>query len=201
MPVPSGAPTAEPPAVTPRKPPLLDAPKRVEQIIRESGGAAALEQLRDAFAPNPSVLHALAIAYAQDGRRADALAVAREAIPLCVRSGSPVLAAEIAVVLRDAMDAAGITADQAMMFAESLRGAKKRDHAAALYGTLLMVRPVNNRVVKGALQTAQDIVAGGDAKASLALYEQLMECSVGTPLHEFVRDSRAEALRKAGVSR
>lgn len=188
--------------VAPRKGPLLDAAKRVEEIVRTSEGnaarsVAALQELRDGYIPNPAVLHALSAAYVRAGRREDALAVAREGIAVCVRSGSSVLAAEMVVAFRDTLNAVGVTPEQAVMFAEALRGAKRAATAATLYSTLLTIRPVNSRAVKGALQTAQDLVAGGDAQASLALYDQLMECSAGTPLEDFVRDGRADAVRKA----
>jgi len=190
------------PVGAPRKGPLLDAAKRVNEIVRASEGdaakaVAALEELRDSYIANPAVLHALTDAYARASRREDALATAREAIAVCVRSGSSVLAAEIVVAFRETLNAIGVTPEQAVMFAEALRGAKRPATAATLYSSLLTIRPVNSRAVKGALQTAQDLVAGGEAQASLTLYDQLMECSAGTPLEEFVRDGRADAVRKA----
>lgn len=196
---------ASPATAAPRKLPLLDGPRRVEEIVRAAVGnpaqaAEALEQLRHEFAPNASVLHALAVAYARSGKREEAIAVAREAIPLCARSGNVVLAAEIAAGFRENLDVLGVTPEQATGFAESLRTAKRLAPAAALYGSLLRMTTGNMRAMKGALQAAQDLAAAGDPQTALALFDQLMVAAEGTPLMEFVRDGRDAVMRKSGAA-
>jgi hypothetical protein len=139
------------PPPTSRKPPLLDAGKRVAETKHD---IAALEALREEHAPNPAVLHALSFAYASEGRRDDAIAVAREGIPLAMRSGGVILAAEMFDRFRADADF-GIQREQVVAFADALRNSKRLATSARLYVFAVESQPTDVRAAKGAIATAE----------------------------------------------
>jgi len=178
--------------LTSRKPPLLDAGKRVAETNHD---IAALEALREAHAPNPAVLHALSFAYAREGRHNDAIAVAREGIPLAMRSGGVILAAELFDRFRADADF-GIQREQVVAFADALRNSKRLATSARLYVFAVESQPTDVRAAKGAIATAEEFVTAGDAKSALQLYDFLLERCAASPLMEFVRERRADASRR-----
>jgi len=180
------------PPLTSRKPPLLDAGKRVAETKHE---IAALEALREEYAPNPAVLHALSFAYARDGRHDDAIAIAREGIPLAMRSGGVILAAEMFDRFRADADF-GIPREQVVAFADALRNSKRLATSARLYVFAVESQPSDMRAAKGAIATAEEFVSAGDAKSALELYDFLLERCATSPLMDFVRERRADASRR-----
>jgi len=178
------------PPPTSRKPPLLDAGKRVA-----GADIAALEELREHHAPNPYLLHALSLAYAEDGRRDEAVSVAREGIPLAMKSGGVILAAEMFDAFRTDADF-GIPREQVVAFADALRASKRLAASARLYVVAVASQPGDVRAEKGAIATAEEFVTAGDVRSALHLYNFLIEHCVGSPLLEFVRERRAEALKR-----
>jgi len=178
--------------LTSRKPPLLDAGKRVAETNHD---IAALEALREEHAPNPAVLHALSFAYAREGRHADAIAVAREGIPLAMRSGGVILAAEMFDQFRADADFS-IQREQVVAFADALRNSKRLATSARLYVFAVESQPSDVRAAKGAIATAEEFVSTGDPKSALELYDFLLERCAASPLMEFVRERRADASKR-----
>jgi hypothetical protein len=84
-------------AAAPRLEHADDLAEAARRRAESEPGAALrdLEGLCDSYAPEPAILHALCMLYHRAGRPADALRVARQAIPLCFKRGRGLLAAEI----------------------------------------------------------------------------------------------------------
>jgi len=178
--------------LTSRKPPLLDAGKRVAETNHD---IAALEALRDSHAPNPAVLHALAFACAREGRHDDAIAIAREAIPLAVRSGGVILAAELFDRFHGEADF-GVPREQVVAFADALRNSKRLAISARLYTLAIESQPGDVRAIKGAMATAEELAGSGDTAAARQLYDFLLERCAASPLMDFVRERRTGSLTR-----
>lgn len=180
------------PPPTSRKPPLLDAGKRVAEMNRD---IARLEELRESHAPNATVVHALSFAYAEQGRRDDAVALVREGIPLAIRSGGVILAAEMFDAFRSDTDL-GVPREQVVAFADALRNSKRLAASARLYTVAIESQPGDVKAAKGAIATAGDLLTSGDAKGAVELYDFLLDRCGASPLMEFVRERRAEASKR-----
>lgn len=184
--------TPLPPPPTSRKPPLLDAGKRVAETNRD---IATLEGLRESHAPNATVLHALSFAYAEQGRRDVAVELVREGIPLAIRSGGVILAAEMFDAFRSDADL-GVPREQVIAFADALRVSKRLAASARLYIVAIDSQPADVKAAKGAIAAAGDLLTSGDAKGAVALYDFLLDRCGASPLMEFVRERRAEASKR-----
>lgn len=183
----------------PGKPALLDATQRAEEARRRfgqdpAGAIASLEELRATHAPSPQVLHALCLLLYQSGRAAEALAVAREAIPVCLERGSALLAAEIFRHAAANLKELDLGRDHLLLIASVLLKSGGLGHAANLYASVLRAEPAERRAVKGLLQVAdlkQREPAG--VPEAIKIYRYLLHRCPDSPLADDMRRGLAEA--------
>jgi hypothetical protein len=205
-PVEASAPGAPPPladeasiAHSSGQPPLLDTAQRAEEARRRfatdpAGAIASLEELRASHAPNPQILHALCLSLYQSGRADDALAVAREAMPICLGTGHVTLAADIFRFAAAHLKELGLDRDQLLAIASVLLKGGHPGHAANIYATILRVDAGERRAVKGLLQVAdqkQRDPAG--VSEAVKIYRYLLQHCAGSPLADDMRRGLADA--------
>lgn len=188
-----------------RKTALLDAGARVEQLRAKHGSdsaalAAALRELDEAFLPHPAVRQALSLALLAAGRQQEAVDVAREAIPLCIKSGKGNVAA--AALLYEAWlasgDTFGLTKDQIVALGDALKAMKRSAGAVEVYAGVLRSHAGDVKAVKGMIAVAQDLSQQKETAAeAVRIYDSLVSLCPGSPLLDFVRAERAKAERKA----
>src|SRR5262245_14074965 len=82
------------------RPPLPEAAARVATArtrfaTDRDGALAELQEMHGAHAPNAAVMHALALCLREAGREAEAIDMARQALPECLAQGQAPLAAEL----------------------------------------------------------------------------------------------------------
>ncbi len=184
------------------KPPLLDAVRRAEAARQRfaqdpTGAIADLEEMRAGHAPNPQVLHALCLSLYQSGRAEEALAVAREAMPICFERGHVTLAADIFRFAATQLKDLGLERDQLLMIASVLLKGGHPGHAANLYATILRSDASERRAVKGLLQVA-DLKQRDPAGVSEAvrIYRFLLQHCAASPLADDMRRGLADAESK-----
>src|SRR5207253_10668664 len=116
-------------AAVPRKAALLDAGARVEQLRATHGAdsaalVAALREVDETFLPHPSVRQALALALVAAGRQQEALEVAREAIPACMKTGNVAAAALMYEAFLPSGETFGLAKEQIVALGDALKLAK-----------------------------------------------------------------------------
>jgi hypothetical protein len=199
-----GTPTAAP-AAAPRKTALLEAGAKVEALRARHAGdaaalAAALGELDAAFLPQPTVRQALVMALISAGRLQEAVAVAREAIPLCMRSGNVGAAALMCEALLETGDPLGLGNDQLNAIGETLKGMKRSTAAVDVYARVLRLDPTDVKAMKGTIAIAQELAQQKESAAmAVRIFDALIANCPGSPLLEFVKAERAKASRKTGA--
>lgn len=195
--------TAAVPAAPARKTVLLEASARVEQLrARHSGDAAALaaalREIDDAFLPHPTVRQALVMALIAHGRHQEAVAVAREAIPLCLRSGNVGAAALTYEALLTTGASLELSKDQMISIGDALKGMKHSAAAVDVYAHLLHLEPTDVRAMKGTIAIAQEFAQQtATAAAAVRIYDALITNCPASPLIDFVKTEREKANTKA----
>jgi hypothetical protein len=162
-----------------------------------TGAISALEELREKFAPSPSVLHALCLLYSAAGDDPKARVVGEEALRLAFARGNVQLAADVVEALLAHVSELGLTKEQLFSSAEALRRAARARSAATLYELVLTADAGEGRAVKGMLQCAEMLEREGDPRSAVRVYDFLLARCPSSPLADFARQARAEAARKA----
>ncbi len=201
----ASASVAPAPAAAPRKSVLLDAGARVEQLRTEHASdpaafAAALRDLDEAFLPHPAVGQARTLALAGAGRQQEAIDVAREAIPLCLKSGNVGAAALMFEALLVSGESFGLTKDQIVSLGDSLKSMKRPAAAVQVYAGVLREHAGDVKAMKAMIAIAQDLSQQKDTAAqALQVYDHLIAHCAGSPLLDFVNAERAKVERKAST--
>lgn len=199
----AGGTTAPAPAAAARKTALLDAGARVEALRATHAGdaaalAAALAEIDGTFLPHPAVRQALVMALISARRLQEAVAVAREAIPLCLRSGNVGAAALICEALLETGDSLGLSKDQLISIGDALKGMKHSAAAVDVYARVLRAEPTDMKAMKGTIAIAQELAQQKETAAvAVRVYDALITACPGSPLLDFVKAERAKASKKA----
>jgi hypothetical protein len=184
------------------KAPLLDASERVgvARARFESDPESAvrlLEELRGEFAPSPHVLHALCLMRAHAGQPEQAVALAREALPLCFQRGHLVFAAEIIRALWAQVDHLGIGREHSLVVASTLRKAGDLQTSCKLYKRVLGNDRAEPRAIKGLMNSADTMIEDpAQIDEALRIYEFLLMTCKTSRLVEDMRRGHEEAVRR-----
>ena len=184
------------------KGPLLDARKRVEELVArfhtDSGAAMdALEALREDYAPNPLVLHALTLLRQRAGDKDGSLELAPEALALCLARGATRLAAEIYATHIYGAETFELSRDQVLEIADELRRDRMLPAAETAYLRILDRDREERRAVKGLLQVADGYLHHApNFPDAHRLYGVLLERCPDSPLAMFMQEGLAEAERR-----
>lgn len=191
------------PAGPPRKSALLDAGARVERLRGEHAAdsaafIAALRDLDEAFLPNPAVRQALTLALAGAGRQGEAVDLARDGIPLCLKSGNVGSAALMYEALLASGETFGLTKDQIVALGDSLKSMKRPAAAVQVYAGVLRTNAGDVKAMKAMIAVAQDFSQQKDTAAqAMQVYDHLIAHCQGSPLLDFVNAERSKLERKA----
>lgn len=186
-----------------RKTALVDAGERVEKLRAAHGSvpaafATALRELDEAFLPHPAVRQALTMALVGAGRQQEAMAAAREAIPLCLRSGNVGAAALMYEALLPGGETFGLSKEQIVALGDSLKSMKRAASAIRVYAGVLRTNAGDVKAMKAMIAIAQDLAQHKETAAqALAVYDHLITHCPGSPLLDFVNAERSKVQRKA----
>jgi len=199
----AGGPTTPASDSPPRKTTLIDASARVEELRAKHAGDAtalvsALGKIDEEFLPHPAVRHALVMALLSAGRLPDAAAVAREAIPLCIRSGNGGAAALMYEALLAASVPPELSKDQMISLGDTLKGMKHSTAAVDVYARVLRQAPTEVKALKGTIAIAHELAQQKEtAAAAVRIYDDLTTICPQSPLLDFIKEERAKASGKA----
>jgi hypothetical protein len=184
------------------KGPLLDARKRVEELnarFRSDPADAleALEELRENYAPNPLVLHAVTLLRQRAGDKDGSFDVASEALTLCLERGAIKLAAEIYATHIYRAEEFELPRDRVLEIADELRRDRMLAAAETAYLRILDRDPEERRAVKGLLQVADGYLHHApNFPDAHRVYSLLLQRCPDSPLALFMREGLAEAERR-----
>ena len=189
---------------TTRKAALLDAGARVEQLRATHGAdatalVAALRELDETFLTHPSVRQALALTLVAAGRQQEALEVAREAIPSCMKTGNVAGAALMYEALLPGGETFGLGKEQIAALGDALKSMKRYTGAVKIYAGVLASHAGDVKAMKGMIAVAQALSQQPETAATaVRIYDHLVSHCPGSPLLDFVNTERAKLERKAG---
>jgi hypothetical protein len=180
-------------------PQLADAGERVAAAMQrfESDAAGALgeiDELRRTHAPHPLVLHAWTLCLQRAERPDEALAAAREALPLCLTRGQIALAAEIYAALWKRAKEMGLQVEQIDTIAAALVKGGDLVKAASAYGVALTIERGDRKAIKGLMQIADHRMhREGRPKDAARIYTFLLQYASNTPFADDMKQGLAEA--------
>ncbi len=163
----SGELCGEPPEELPR--PILPDGARRAALARSraaedpDGALAELLAVSSSFAPDPWVLHALCLSLRNAGQETAAVAVAREALPLCFRARQGLLAAELLEALDAEPTALGASRAQLLALGGALAESSLWPLAVKLLAALVLRDPGDQKAVLGLRRIAAHRSAQRDA--------------------------------------
>jgi hypothetical protein len=130
----------------------------------EDADAALAELLAvsSSFAPDPHVLHALCLSLKGAGQETAAVAVAREALPLCFRARQGLLAAEILEAVDAEPAALGVSRVQLLALGGALAETSLWPLAVKLLAALVLRDPGDEKAIRGLLRIASHRTAQHD---------------------------------------
>ncbi|HYV84283.1 MAG TPA: hypothetical protein VFB49_00070 [Patescibacteria group bacterium] len=184
-------------------PPLPDAAERVAGAMKRfetdpAGAIGELDELRGAHAPSPLVLHARTLCLLRAGRADEAVAAAREAMPLCLARGSVALAAEIFAALWKRAKELGLEREQIDVIGAALYKSGDLARSASAYGMALTMDRGDRKAIKGLMQIAdQRMHREGRPKDAARIYTFLLQYAPNTPFAEDMKQGLAEAEARA----
>lgn len=193
-------------ATAPRKTALVDASARIEELRSRHAGdatalAAAIRELEDKHLPHPAVSQALVTALFAAGRDDDGVALAREAIPFWMRSGSIGAAAAIYDTVLTAGASLDLAREHLGSIADALKGNRRFTMAVRVYGDVLRQDPTDIKAMKGTIAIAQGLAQQKDSAASaVRIYDDLIATCPASPLIDFIKSERAKAIKRAEAS-
>lgn len=188
-----------------RKAPLLDAGQRLEILQKELGGnpaglVDALMRLDADYLPNPAIRHALCVAHLRAGQRDLAIEVAKDAIPLSLRSGNAALAALTFESFLDEPAVLGISNEVACSLGEVFRTLKRDSVAAKAFAHVLSVDGADRRAIRGLMSVAGDLAQkAATAPSAVRIYDFLLAKCSDSPMIDAIRQERSRAERKAAT--
>jgi hypothetical protein len=180
------------------RPPLLDAETpvaaaRLQAETDRDGAIAALEALREAHAPHPIVLHALALLL-RSAARPEALVVAQEGIRLALVRGSTVLATGLFTAFWKEAKKLGLQVRDIDAIGAAFFKTGDLGQAAAAFGLALNVDCGDRQAVKGLMKIAdQRLHREGRPKDAARIYTFLLQYAPGSPFAEDMKRGLAEA--------
>jgi hypothetical protein len=158
---------------------------------------AYLEELRAGCAPIPQVLHALCLMRQQVGEEDGALALAREALPLCFERGHLYLAADIFAALKKRTGELGFTRQQLLDIARALREKQDWKNAVNAYAVVLRADPNEIRAIKGMLEVGHSLLYQMKSPTEARqVFAYLLNTCTMTSLGDFIRQGLVEAERR-----
>jgi hypothetical protein len=180
------------------RPPLLDAETpvaaaRLQAETDRDGALQALEALRQAHAPHPLVLHALALLL-RAAARPDAIAVAAEAIRLALLRGNTLLATELFTAFWKDAKKLGLQVRDIDAIGAAFVKSGDLGQAAAAFGLALNVDCGDRQAVKGLMKIADHrLHREGRPKDAARIYTFLLQYAPGSPFAEDMKRGLAEA--------
>ncbi len=188
------------------KPPLMEARSRVDELQSRferdpKDALAELDRLREEFAPNPLVMHALCLMRHRHNDIPGSLELAAEAMSICRERGATRLAADIYALHLESAPTFSLDRDEVLTFANALRDGHETGAAERVYVSLLAIDPGERRAVKGLLQVAEACLYSGKGVPgdALRIYETILERCPDSPLAAFAQEGMVEAKRRAAL--
>jgi hypothetical protein len=184
-------------------PPILDADNKVAAVMKRfetdaPGALAELDQMRRTLAPHPLVLHAWTLCLHRAERIDEALAAAREALPLCLARGQVALAAEIYAALWKRAKELGLELEQIDVIAATLFKSGDLVRATSAYGFALTIERGDRKAIKGLIQIADHRMhRDGRPKDAARIYTFLLQYASNTPFAEDMKRGLTEAEARA----
>jgi len=181
------------------RPPVPDAAGRAAAArarfaTDRDGALGDLRQLHADHAPSAPVMHALALCLHEAGRAAEALAMARQAMPLCIARGQAPLAAELFATFWKQAKELGLDHEQIDAVASSFMKSGDLGRAVSAYGLALTMDPADRKATKGLLQAAdQRLHKEGRPKDAAKIYTFLLIHAPNSSFAEDMRRGLAEA--------
>jgi len=181
------------------RPPLPDAVERAAAArtrfaTDRDGALGDLTQLHAEHAPSAPVMHALALCLHEAGRAAEALDLARRAMPLCIARGQVTLAAELFATFWKQAKELGLDHEQIDAVASSFMKSGDLGRAVSAYGLALTMDPADRKAIKGLLQAAdQRLHKEGRPKDAAKIFTFLLQYASNSPFAEDMRRGLAEA--------
>lgn len=185
-------------------PPLLDVKERVARAQRrfESEPAAAIEELaalRSTFAPNPQLLHALALLLDRAGEADRVLEVAKEAVPLCLERGDTELAAGVFGLVIHQHQELGLSKEELLALAGAFTALTNLRNAARIYAMVIHEEASETRAIKGLLQVGERMQRDPtQVDAAVKVYRFLLDRCSDSPLAVYMQEGHDQAQRAAG---
>jgi len=193
--------------VTGGLPVLDDVRSKIQEADRKfksdpDSAIAFLEQIREDYAPHPQVLHALTLMNYRTSRKEEAIACAKEALPLCFDRGAVPLAAEIFRTLWPLRTALDLDRDQVLKIAGALSRSNDLTYAANSFALILQQDATDARAIKGIMHVAETLVHERNQPSdAVKLYSYLLKTSGGSPLAEYIQEGLNQAQKAAAVAR
>ena len=181
------------------RPPLPDAVERAAAArtrfaADRDGALGDLTQLHAEHAPSAPVMHALALSLHEAGRAAEALDLARQAMPVCIARGQVTLAADLFATFWKQAKELGLDHGQIDAVASSFMKTGDLGRAVSAYGLALTMDPADRKAIKGLLQAAdQRLHKEGRPKDAAKIYTFLLQYAPNSPFAEDMRRGLAEA--------
>jgi len=188
-------------SATKKKPPLLDAVKRIQPIMdraeRDTTGAIrALEDLYDSYAPHPQVIWGLCVCRARSGDTEKAIRLAGEALPLCFDRGHTHLAADIYKELRAHVKRLDLDREKILAIAAALASKDDLGPAGEAYSSVICKDSTEMRAIKGLLQIGQTLLdRASHPEAAVKVFRFLRDRCGASPLGEFIEQGLEQAER------
>lgn len=160
---------------------------------------ASLEELRREQPSSPQVAQALCLMLAWLGRDEQAIAVAVEAIPLCLARGQTPRAAEIFRALCEKLPQLDTKRDDLVAVGMCLQKSGDLREAANVLVAVLRDHPKETRAIRGLLQLAErNLRPGGLPEDAAAIYRFLLESCPDSAFADDMRRGLAAAERCVG---
>jgi hypothetical protein len=142
---------------------------------------AELLAVSSSFAPDPYVLHALCLSLKRAGQETAAVAVAREALPLCFRARQGLLAAEILEAVDAEPAALGASRAQLLALGGALAETSLWPLAVKLFAALVLREPGDEKAIRGLRRIAACRAALRDAVEAARIERFLQLVVDGAP--------------------
>jgi hypothetical protein len=180
------------------RPPLPDAVERAAAArarfaTDRDGALGDLTQMHAEHAPSAPVMHALALCLHEAGRAAEALDLARQAMPVCIARGQVPLAAELFATFWKQAKELGLDHEQIDAVASSFMRSGDLGRAVSAYGLALTMDPADRKAIKGLMQAAdQRLHSEGRPKDAAKIYTFLLMHAPNSPFADDMRRGLAE---------
>lgn len=134
------------------------------------GALAELLGLARSFAPDPWVLHALCLSLRDAGQHSAALAMARDALPVCFRARQGLLAAEILEALDAEPAELGATREDLLALGGALAATSLWPLAVKALGAVVLRDPGDEKAVRGLERIAEHLERVENRAEAIRIY-------------------------------